>query len=174
MKFRDELDHDHAVIEEVLALLAYAVRNADDERAFAFGPWALDFFRRFADACHHAKEEQALFPLLESRGIPRQGGPIGVMLVEHAEGRRLLADAERALAARDRPAFDASAGAYCGLLRAHISKERDVLFPMGARKLTANDDDALVERFAAIERAAGGAELHERLHAELERWKAQR
>jgi hemerythrin-like domain-containing protein len=172
MKFQDELEQDHRAIEEVLALLAETVREGDDERTFALGAWALDFFRHFADACHHAKEEQALFPLLEARGIPKRGGPIGMMLLEHSEGRQLLADLGAALVARDRPRVDAAAGTYCALLRAHISKERGVLFPMGARLLRANDDDTLTERFAAIEHGAGGAALHERFHAELARWKA--
>jgi hemerythrin-like domain-containing protein len=172
VKFDDELDHDHRVIEEVLALVAEAVRGADDASAFALGAWALDFFRRFADACHHTKEEQALFPLLEERGIPKQRGPIGMMLLEHNEGRQLLAGMERALAERDRPRFDHNAGTYCALMRAHISKERGVLYPMGARLLEPGDDDALAERFAAIERSAGGAALHERFHAELSGWKA--
>lgn len=171
MKFQDELEHDHRTIEEVVALLASTVRNANDETAFALGAWALEFFRKFADACHHMKEEQALFPLLEARGIPKQRGPIGMMLLEHNEGRQLLADLNAALVARDRPRFDAAAATYCALLRAHISKERDVLFPMGARVLRPDDDDALVQRFAVIESGAGGAELHERLHAELARWK---
>jgi hemerythrin-like domain-containing protein len=167
----DELERDHRVIEQVAALLADVSAHAPAERAFAFGEWALDFLRRFADGCHHAKEERALFPLLEARGIPRRGGPIGVMLLEHQEGRGLAADMERALAARDLPAFVASAGAWAGLLRAHIAKERNVLFPMGAGRLGEEDDRMLVERFAAIEREAGGEALHARLHGELEAWK---
>jgi hemerythrin-like domain-containing protein len=94
-----------------------------------------------------------------------------MMLLEHGEGRRLLGDLDVALVARDRPRFDAAAGTYCALLRAHISKERGVLFPMGARLLRPGDDHSLAERFAAIERGAGGAELHARLHDEIARWK---
>jgi hemerythrin-like domain-containing protein len=41
----------------------------------------LEFFRGFADKCHHCKEEDRLFPCMEARGIPREGGPIGVMLL---------------------------------------------------------------------------------------------
>jgi hemerythrin-like domain-containing protein len=95
-----------------------------------------------------------------------------MMLLEHSEGRQLLADLQAALVARDRPRFDASAGTYCALLKAHISKERGVLFPMGARLMSPLDDDALVERFAAIERGAGGAGLHARFQAELARRRA--
>ena len=50
----------------------------------------LEFFRVFADRCHHTKEEELLFPLLERKGIPREGGPVGVMLHEHEEGRALI------------------------------------------------------------------------------------
>src|SRR5688572_26686507 len=171
MQCLDELEHDHHVIEEVAALLADVSAHASAERAFAFGAWALDFVRRFADGCHHAKEEQALFPLLEERGIPRRGGPIGIMLLEHQEGRDLAANMERALAARDLPGFVASAGAWAGLLRVHIAKERGVLFPLGARRLDDADDRMLRERFAAIEREAGGEELHALVHDELAAWK---
>lgn len=55
----------------------------------------LNFFRVFADLCHHGKEEQYLFPALEAAGIPRESGPAGVMLAEHAEGPRLRAAYER-------------------------------------------------------------------------------
>jgi hemerythrin-like domain-containing protein len=171
MQCFDELEHDHRVIEQVIALLADVSGHAGAERAFAFGAFAVEFLRRFADGCHHAKEEQALFPLLEARGIPREGGPIGQMLREHEQGRELLRGMDRALAEQDLPAFVASAGAYAGLLHAHIAKERNVLFPLGARRLDREDDRALRERFAAIEREAGGGALHARFRAELEGWK---
>jgi hemerythrin-like domain-containing protein len=32
------------------------------------------FFDEFVDKCHHAKEEQSLFPLIEIKGIPKEGG----------------------------------------------------------------------------------------------------
>jgi hemerythrin-like domain-containing protein len=171
MQCFDELEHDHHVIEQVAALLADVSAHARAERAFAFGAWAVGFARRFADGCHHAKEEKALFPLLEARGIPRQGGPIGMMLLEHEEGRELVRDMERAIAARDLPGFVASAGAWAGLLRAHIAKERGVLFPTGARRLDAADDRALRKRFAAIEDEAGGKSFHRQVLAELADWK---
>src|SRR3989304_1422677 len=47
----------------------------------------LEFFRLFADRCHHGKEEDLLFPLLEKKGLPRAGGPLGGMLGEHERGR---------------------------------------------------------------------------------------
>lgn len=47
----------------------------------------VEFFRVFADKCHHGKEEELLFPIMVEYGIPNEGGPIGVMLSEHVAGR---------------------------------------------------------------------------------------
>lgn len=38
------------------------------------------FMQGLADACHHM-EEGVLFLAIEEAGVPRQGGPIGVMLL---------------------------------------------------------------------------------------------
>ena len=43
----------------------------------------VNFFRLFADKCHHGKEEGLMFPAMEKVGIPNKGGPIGQMLAEH-------------------------------------------------------------------------------------------
>ncbi|GEM_PF-2247202 len=47
----------------------------------------IDFIRGLADSIHHAKEENLFFPALEKAGVPREGGPIGVMLAENEVGR---------------------------------------------------------------------------------------
>lgn len=44
------------------------------------------FPQTFADKCHHGKEERSLFPALVFAGIPKENGPIGVMLHEHTTG----------------------------------------------------------------------------------------
>jgi hemerythrin-like domain-containing protein len=92
------------------------------------------FLRLFADACHHGKEEDQLFPVLEAYGMPRDSGPIAVMLAEHREGRRLVGimkSALPALGAGDEAAMDRFEGAardYAVLIRGHIGKEDGVLF----------------------------------------------
>ena len=37
----------------------------------------INFFRLFADKCHHGKEENMYFPALEEAGIPKDGGQSG-------------------------------------------------------------------------------------------------
>ena len=50
----------------------------------------LEFFKVFVDKCHHGKEEELLFPALENVGVSREGGPIGVLLHEHQQGREYV------------------------------------------------------------------------------------
>ena len=94
MKPTEELVHEHQVITLVLnavTLEAGRLRNAGKIDP-GLVEKMLDFFRNFTDGCHHAKEEKHLFPLLERRGMPRDRGPVGVMLAEHDEGRRLVSN----------------------------------------------------------------------------------
>ena len=131
----------------------------------------VDFLKLFADKCHHGKEEGLLFPALEAAGVRRDGGPIGQMLAEHVEGRRLIAAMADALdAGPDLPAFAAAARRYIDLLRAHIGKENGVLFPLADRALPAAIQSELLEKFEKHELVAMGPGTHERLHGELGRF----
>lgn len=171
----DVLRSEHRGIERMLRIVETAsdrVESGQQVPAAVFRS-AVDFIRGFADACHHAKEEGRLFPLLEERGIPRQG-PIGVMLSEHEEGRGyvrgmagVIEGFERGDAVAVRSLIENARG-YTGLLRQHIMKEDNVLFPMGDRVLTSEDQQQLVEEFEEIERKEMGEGVHERYHAVLD------
>jgi hemerythrin-like domain-containing protein len=84
------VDEHDVILGALEALEAMAQRT--DARPFPqeFYEKSLDFFPTFADKCHHAKEEGHLFPVLQARGIPADGGPIGCMLHEHDVGREWL------------------------------------------------------------------------------------
>lgn len=164
---------EHALILRALDVLEAA---ADRLAAGARVPevaWAglLDWCVRFADGRHHAKEERVLFPALEAAGLPRAGGPIGVMLEEHEVGRALV----RGMRDTAADVRAARARAYVDLLRAHIHKENDVLFEIADAVLDADTVEALAQDYAAADLAQGpetepgAAEaLLERLAAVLE------
>lgn len=94
------------------------------------------FIRLYADALHHGKEEDLLFPELVERGMPKDAGPIAVMLHEHAEGRRFartMAEALEAARAGDVEAakrLERAGRGYIALIRGHIMKEDHILFNM--------------------------------------------
>ena len=161
---------EHEVITSVLnAVEAVATRgDARGEFPQEFFEKAFDFFPTFADKCHHAKEETHLFPLLETRGIPRDGGPIGCMLSEHEEGRKHVAAVREALqqtakgdlAARETARREALA--YVALLRQHILKENQILFVIADQQMTAQDKEDLCREFQHAEQHAVSPGTHEK------------
>ncbi len=135
----------------------------------------LEFFQTFADRCHHGKEEDLLFPLLERKGLMRAGGPVGVMLDEHEQGRALvqrMTDAAQAYNDHDATAgrrYAEASRRYAVLLRQHIDKENQILFLLADRLLSPVEQDDLVRAFERVEVEKLGAGTHERLHALMQR-----
>ncbi|MGO9240087.1 MAG: hemerythrin domain-containing protein [Bryobacteraceae bacterium] len=172
----DVLMAEHRVIEGVLRALEQRMAELDQPPfPYDFLTQALDFFRNFADGCHHAKEEELLFPRLEQRGIPREYGPIGCMLKEHVQGRECVArmsanlDAARDGAGDAREAVRAAAREYITLLRQHIYKEDNILFQMAIRALDSDDAAELLARFAEPSNPRLSAEVRRRYEALAER-----
>lgn len=149
------LSQEHRVIERVLACLDILAQRARRNAALDAhsAREALEFLGTFADAFHHAKEERALFPRMEQRGIPRHVGPLAVMLHEHELGRAAIRGMREALERFERgekPAgveFADSAEQYVALLHEHIAKEDQVLFPMADACLSEADREAVLASF---------------------------
>ena len=165
---------EHDIIERGLAVLAIAVGRIDSGQPIPheFPKWAPGFFAQFADKCHHAKEEDVFFPLLKQRGIPEQGGPIGVMLHEHDVGRDCVRRMREASEADefDRALFSAAAKEFVPLLSQHIFKENNILFRMAANVLSEADDEAMNDRFSLVEQERNLVGMHERYDSEIARW----
>jgi len=170
---------EHELILEALDALEQRVAairtGALPDRAYV--EKAVTFLREFADKCHHGKEENLLFKRMTERGFPAQSGPIAVMLSEHEAGRahiRGMADGAAGLgtdpAAANRIAENARG--YIDLLRAHIGKENNVLFPMADRALTPEDQAHLTKEFERFEAEETGAGVHEAMLALLKDLKA--
>jgi hemerythrin-like domain-containing protein len=180
MKSTDELKKEHRGIELMLKVMTAVAEKADRNEALDTADLdaMVEFLTIFADKCHHGKEEEFLFPALEEAGVKREGGPIGVMLAEHAQGRALIAkirEAVTTIKAGDQTAskrFAGAAGEYAALLAAHIYKEDNVLFPMADARLSAAKDDWLIENFERLESERIGPGKHEEFHALLKRLKA--
>jgi len=170
MRPTDILSNEHRVIEQVLHCLEKIARRAQAERRLdkQSAEQALDFFRNFADRCHHGKEETHLFPAMESKGFPRDGGPTGVMRYEHEQGREHI----RAMTEAIGPADAGDAGAvdqfvlhaqgYVDLLRQHIEKEDHCLFSMANQALDDADQQRLLRAFEHVEHEHMGAGTHEK------------
>jgi hemerythrin-like domain-containing protein len=170
MKPTDQLREEHRVIKQVLDCLEKMAEQARREGTLdvASAGQAVDFFRNFADRCHHGKEEDHFFPAMEAKGFPREGGPTGVMLYEHEQGRarvRGMAEAVEAAASGQADAaarFARDAEAYIHLLRDHIEKEDHCLFAMAEQAFSERDHEALAEAFGRVEAEHMGLGTHEK------------
>lgn len=115
------------------------------------------FIRKYADERHHAKEEVELFPRMIEHGIPKDGGPIAVMLMEHNEGRALVGEIR---AAGERyaqgdvsvaPVLAKAALDFVELLRAHIGKENNILYPIAEQIIAGPAQVDMTQAFDRVE-----------------------
>ena len=158
----DSLEEEHQVI---LAVLDAMDQRADELAAggsldVEFWLLAAEFLENFADRCHHAKEEDLLFPALQRCGIPQEGGPIGVMKHEHVEGRALKERLGSAAARGKREEVLRSAHALSYLLREHIAKEENVLFYMARQMLDCEKVEEVLRGFSRVEKDVMGEGTH--------------
>ncbi len=156
------LEREHHYIQQVVAsllLLAEELEKGESVPAETLAD-TLEFLRTFADQCHHGKEEACLFPLLELKGVPPQGCPLGVLKKEHDAGRSLVA--QLAIVSdrytkdgSDKELLRTSLLSIAELYGGHIWKEDYLLFPMTNKVLSAEEQDQLTKQFNDIESSIG-------------------
>ncbi len=170
MEAIDILMEEHRVIERVLDALEVAagrLHRGEPVRAGFFLEVA-EFATGFADGCHHRKEEGVLFHIMEEHGGPARGGPIEALMQEHVEGRALSCELRSAATALERGDDAAAkrivkaARGYAALLREHIEKEDEGVFPMAARLIPETEHDRMMAWFAEVEDNDTGMGAHAR------------
>jgi hemerythrin-like domain-containing protein len=140
-------DITKALVDEhrlILRMISLLERNARLTLEGNYTNWqfyldGVDFIRNYADRFHHAKEEDVLFAALVKNGMPRENSPVAAMLMEHEQGRAYVRGMETAvneamagLLGREGD-IAKNALAYAALLRDHIAKEDDILYPLSER-----------------------------------------
>ena len=160
MKATEILMNEHRLIEQALDCLEEAAGRLEDGEEIDpdFFIDAAAFVAGFADGSHHRKEEDILFVAMTEKDMPADTGPVAVMLHEHEEGRRFTAgfrsgaeqmktgdDASGAALDVIRNAFD-----YVNLLREHIIKEDNVLFPMADQVISDDTMQVVSHEFDRI------------------------
>jgi hemerythrin-like domain-containing protein len=172
MKATEQLIKEHDGILIVLrafeAILLRLKNESKNELNDTLG--IIDFLKGFADKCHHGKEEGILFPKLNELGFPKESGPISVMLYEHNLGRNLIKNltiASQKIIDKDFSGIEMmikNGNDYIELLRNHIQKENQILFPMADQRLTEKDQQEVFIAFEKMEHEEIGAGVHEKYH----------
>jgi len=158
MKLVDTLMNEHRLIEKVLDALERFVGGIDgtqEDKAELLR--FVEFIQKFADRFHHGKEEDILFDEMARAGFPRDSGPLAVMYHEHEQGRAHVRELERLgeqvgpWRSTDREALTKAAVGFITLLRQHIRKEDEVLYPMAESRLPAEAVESVARRVEAFE-----------------------
>jgi hemerythrin-like domain-containing protein len=176
MKPTEQLKAEHEGVKLMLMILNKVCANPDEINQEHFTK-ILEFLKIFVDKCHHGKEEDLLFPAMEKAGVPKEGGPIGVMLIEHQQGRGYINGMSEAFDKLQKGERKASAKIaengenYIALLTQHIDKENNILFPMADKMLSKTTQDELAEEFEKLEVERIGLGKHEEFHKLLHQLK---
>lgn len=163
----ETLMNEHRVIErglDALERLCAGLSTDEPDIRIRLGE-LVRFFREYADRVHHAKEEDRLFTALADHGFSNQSGPVFVMLSEHEAGRAHVASLAE-VAVGDGPltpdevaSVRENGSAFSTLLRGHIQKEDNILFPMAAQVLQPSAVEELRTAFDAFDATAELDEL---------------
>ena len=115
----------------------------------AFFSAIFDYIEQFMDGCHHAKEDEFLFPALRQRS-PEAAAIIDRLQVEHRNGPAVLKSLREQLAATvigtaSNAEFAEALRTYTQNLKAHIRTEEKDAMPL-ARELLTAEDWALIDK----------------------------
>ncbi len=147
-----KLVNEHLVIKRWLALVPEIIARLDQQWD-QFQPvlrQGVEFVRNYADAYHHAKEEEILFA-----GQDGKLGIIAAMRQEHDFARQLVKRLAAALETTDVQTVKMCLMEHRELLLEHIRKEDEILYPWIDRGLSDTQVGRLFSRFRDVDQEFG-------------------
>ncbi len=147
-----KLVDEHVLIKRWVALIPEVLNNldVDSEEGRQILLDGVDFIRSYADKYHHAKEEEILFKYFdEDLDI------LKVMHEDHERGRSHVRAILEALERKDKAAIAEHLNAYRELLKEHIKKEDEILYPWMDRNLSDTQIGELFSEFNTTDEQIG-------------------
>ncbi len=135
------LRRDHDLIEKVIKAMESTIQLLNDGKQIPESILlpVIDFSKNFTDVCHHSKEENSLFPALEQAGMPRNMGPIAMMLIDHERSREIGKEMENSakdyILSGNSTKLISDMQQYVEHITEHLWKENNRLFMMAEARL---------------------------------------
>ncbi len=135
------LRRDHDLIEKVIKAMESTIQLLSDGKQIPESILlpVIDFSKNFTDVCHHSKEENSLFPALEQAGMPRNMGPIAMMLIDHERSREIGKEMENSakdyISSGNSTKLISDMQQYVEHITEHLWKENNRLFMMAEARL---------------------------------------
>lgn len=166
---------EHQLILSTIELMErYAASDLEaQDRSVLFEKFQdfINFIQNFADKFHHAKEEDVLFKYMESGGALTHCNPLPQMLFEHEQGREYVQNMKSALAADDLNALVRSSQNYGMLLKEHIFKEENILYPMAENGISDEDKKLMRAEYETVEEKLDAPSIWNKYEATVENLK---
>lgn len=139
------ISEDHRNLWRIAATIDIVADEMDSGSKVdpAFFTSIFDYIEHFMDACHHAKEDDYLFPALRARS-EEAGAILDRLQAEHRNGPEILKSlrqqlAETAAGKLGNAEFAAALRTYTQSLKSHIRTEEKDAMPLAREVLTADD-----------------------------------
>ena len=135
------LRRDHELIAKVIKAMESTIQLLNDGKQIPESILlpVIDFSKNFTDVCHHSKEENSLFPALEQAGMPRNIGPIAIMLMDHERsrelGKEMESSAKNYISSGNSTKLINDMQQYVEHITEHLWKENNKLFMMAEARL---------------------------------------
>jgi hemerythrin-like domain-containing protein len=141
------------------------LQNPDLQILFDQSEFFIDFIHEFADTFHHAKEENILFRYLDIPGVLTHCNPIPQMSHEHEQARGYVRNMENALRSKNLHDLAENAQHYACLLKMHIYKEDNILYPMAEQGLSDELKASISKEYAETEARLNSPAIWEKYEA---------
>lgn len=160
-----KLVDEHTLIKRLIALIPCLVEtldvNTDEGRKLVTD--SIEFIRSYADSFHHAKEENILFKYFDEDSEIIQS-----MHEDHQNARNHVKAILEGVENRDNEGVVEHLQGYQDLLKDHIKKENEILYPWMDRSMTPDQLEEMNSSFIDVAQEFGNApnryrELVERL-----------
>jgi hemerythrin-like domain-containing protein len=151
MLITKNLMEEHQLILKYIELMERYANHPDTAVLSTHASRFIAFIQEFADNFHHAKEEDILFHYLSAPGVLTHCNPIPQMLDEHDKARNIVRTMEQAFAKNNLAVLVITLNQYASLLKEHIYKEDNILYPMAERCLSETAKSSIQKDYADAE-----------------------
>ncbi|MGR3178544.1 MAG: hemerythrin domain-containing protein [Candidatus Anammoxibacter sp.] len=148
------LSNEHKNISKVIDAVISECNSLESgkETDKVFFEKTVEFIQNYADKFHHAKEENILFVELHKDGVEMHCDPIPQMLHEHDLGRDFVKGIIVGLNENNKEKMVENAKGYTSLIKEHIFKEDNILYPMADEALNEQSQESVLAKFIEEEK----------------------
>lgn len=116
------------------------------------------FFRNFSETYHHPKEENILYPALQSRSANLSPEFIHEICDNHEDFKWLMAAIENAFVIHDYKLLRDLASQYIAYMEEHIKKENKIILSVAKELLDEKEMESISKAFVSHDEKSGDKE----------------